>query len=308
MFTVQIQRPQRTFEATALAVITDGASAFIDQPKKNERPVFFTFVCGAGTFRPFTANIASGEPVHRLDEYHRPLSRCFEFPRSVPYRLLTQEVEWTDCDGEGGERTTKLVVGTYVLESAFELDPRNPFHEDASETVKANDPKPEDKDAKPEDKDAKPQPRPVRFYMMPAREDIEANTATLDVRAIMTHVFKMTGACTKYRGKLPLELTSPMLKHLPALALLWSAYVDRRINAPIIQEPEFIAQAFCAAADAGMVTQVSAPGVEALGHVPPWLCLTNDQQLRSLLAREIELYQQVKSYSLDTPSLLPESL
>lgn len=300
MFTVQIQRPQRTFEATVLAVVTDGASAFIDQPKKNERPVFFTFVCGAGTFRPFVANIASGEPLVKLDDYRRPEDKRFEFPRSIPYRLLTQEVEWTDADGEGGERTTKLVIGTYVLESAFELDPRNPFHEDASETGKANDPK-------LEDKNAKPQPRPVRFYMMPARADLETNTATLDVRKIMMHVFKMTGA-GKYRGKLPFELKSPMLKHLPALALLWSAYVDRRINAPIIQEPEFIAQAFCAAVDARMITQVQAPGVEALGYVAPWLCRTDDVQLRALLAQEIELYQKVKSYPLDTSSDLPEDL
>lgn len=294
MFTVQIQRPQRTFEATALAVVTDGAAAFIEQGKKTERPVFFAFVCGAGTFRPFVANIASGEQVHRLDAYSRPEDTRFEFPRSVPYRLLSQEIEWTEGDGEGNLRTTKLVLGTYVLESAFELDPRNPFHEDASETGKANDPKEE-----------KPQPRPVQFYMMPARADLEANTAALDVRSIMAHVFKMTGA-GQYRGKLPVELKSPMLKHLPALALLWSAYVDRRINAPIIQEPEFITQAFCAAVEARMVTAVLGPGVESLGYVSPWLCNTTDLALRTLLAREIDLYQQVKA-SREAPTPIPES-
>lgn len=266
MFTVYTRREGRSFAATCLAYVSEGSHKFVDpSPKGHARPVFFVFACPAAVYKPFTANIALGEPVFK-DETH-----AFEFLRRAGYKLYPQEI--------GG-----LVIGTYLLEEAFEVEPRNPFPADEHDEEAVAD----DKDAEPKKGKAERAPQPVCFYMMPAQSELEANTATLDVARVMGHAIKVSKS-------LPYPIGDERLRHVPALALLWSAYVSHRVNAPIIQEPEFIAQAFCAAVYHQLVVSVPAPGVARLGYVEPWFCRTSDTTIRELLAQEIERYQRVKT-------------
>lgn len=267
---LRTSRSGRVFTAECLGYITEHAHLFIDRsPTKGlTRPVLLIFACPTTTFRPFTANVAMGEPL--MED-----GKGFEIMRRAGYKLYPQEI---------GDVT----VGTYLLEEAFELEPRNPFPEADEEAETAGGKESGEKVEK------KPAPRPVRFFFMPDRASLEANTAALDVKVIVAHLLRVFPS-----ARLPYSLESPLLRHIPALALLWAAYVDRRVNAPIIQEPEFIAQAFCAAAAAGHVTEVHGPGLDKLGFGPAWVCATSDLGLRGLLAQQIELYQTVKTQGYD---------
>lgn len=281
MFQIQTSRPNKVFQATCLGYIDEFSRDYIDRsPKKDAvRPVLFKFACSSAIYRPFTANIALGEPICRVDGYRR--DETFELMRKVPYKLYAQEL---------GD----ITVGTYLLEEPFEIEPRNPFHEEAAkpserpkvaeEPLATQEPPAETEE---EAADVPPEPRSVRFCLLPSQADLEANTAALDVKMIMSHVLHVSTS---------LDPKHKLLKYLPAYALLWAGYVDRRINAPIIQEPDFITQAFVSAIHHGLVSTFEPYGMGALGYARPWYCNTHEATLREVLSREIAIYQQVKGY------------
>lgn len=190
------------------------------------------------------------------------------------------------------------IVGTFYLPQAFHLEPPN------TETGRCD------------------------FIMLPTREQLETNAAALDNKAIVMYLLRLG------RSKVP----ATMLRYFGALACLWAGYVDRRVHAPMIQEPAFYALAFYDAMTAGFVnisTELDetnpnaryhsshygwrdAPfppaqglrchGLEALGYAMPALVTAaTEEQMQGLLAETIKSYSAATAAANDKIEL-PEGL
>lgn len=189
------------------------------------------------------------------------------------------------------------IVGTFYLTNAFTLEPPNTEDERCD------------------------------FIMLPTREQLEDNAKRLDNRAIITHLHR-TG-----RTQLPAE----MMRYFGALACLWAGYVDRRVHAPMIQEPAFFAQAFYDALKHGLASvskelsednpvarssgyswrrddtfpperdDLKCYGLEALGYaMPAVMNFATEERMQALLADSLKSYSAVTTFA--SGAALPEDL
>ena len=279
----------RSFEAVCLGLLD--ARSYLQQKDGELRPVLITFACMAQEFKPFVANILERRmlELHYYAHATRPEHAPLSVMKSAGYDFATQVVPGREGHDEEGNPTKApdKMIGTFYLARAFSLEPANPDDE------------------------------MCEFIMLPTREQLETNAARLDNRAIVTHLLR-TG-----RSDLP----ATWLRYFGALSCLWAGYVDRRVHAPIIQEPAFFAHALYDAMKAGLVEasteiDVTAPmdtrgrgysyyetkpfppttnrlrsyNLEALGFALPALqCCATEEQMQGLLAEAIKSYSTVMS-------------
>ena len=206
----------RSFSSVCLGLVE--SKPFLSVPDKEIRPVMLTFACNAQVYRPFTANIAESRGLAlRYYKGGTPAEAIkVTLLRSAGYDLAVQAVPGRQYKDLEGNPVVEpdKMIGTYYLASAFALEPS------AAETERCD------------------------FLMLPTALQLAANSARLDNKAIVTHLVR-TGKD---------EVPADMLGNFGALACLWAGYVDRRVAAPIIQEPAFFAHAFYDAIKAGFVT------------------------------------------------------
>lgn len=298
-FTLRTLSTHRSFEAVCLGIVD--ARTFVQQKDGELRPALITFACNAQVFKPFVANIYERRTIELDYGSVRRETLPVSLLKSAGYELAVQVVPGREGRDEEGNPTKApdKMIGTFYVPRAFALEPSSVEDETCE------------------------------FVMLPTREQLEANAASLDNKAIVTHLFR-TG-----RTELPTE----WLRYFGALACLWAGYVDRRVHAPIIQEPAFFAHALYGAMKAGYVeaatpisegspgdvrrygysyyekqrfpresTTLRTFGLEALGYAAYALhCRATEQQMQGLLA------ESIKSYSTSIAAVtgtinLPEGL
>jgi len=272
-------------------------------PKEEIRPVMLTFACNAQVYRPFTANIAESRELEIRPEGGRQNKPTkVTMLRSAGYELAAQMVAGRQYKDLDGNPVVEpdKMIGTYYLASAFALEPS------ATESERCD------------------------FLMLPIALQLAANSARLDNKAIVSHLMRVG------KGEVPAD----MLYNFGALACLWAGYVDRRVAAPIIQEPAFFAHALYDAIKAGLVTtsqeiDASRPeyrgsysggwgdrdreflkkqwstctyGIGDLGfHPRVYVCNASCEQMQNLLADSIKSYSTATAAAATTYSL-PEAV
>lgn len=289
----------RSFSAVCLGLVE--SRPFMGCPKEEIRPVMLTFACNAQVYRPFTANIAESRALELRTDGTRHHSVKVGLLRSAGYELAAQMVAGRQYKDLDGNPVVEpdKMIGTYYLASAFALEPP------ATESERCD------------------------FLMLPTALQLAANSARLDNKAIVSHLMRVG------KGEVPAD----MLYNFGALACLWAGYVDRRVAAPIIQEPAFFAHALYDAIKAGLVTtsqeiDPSRPeyrgsysggwgdrdrdflkkqwstctyGIGDLGFHPRiYVCNASCEQMQNLLADSIKSYSTATAAAATTYSL-PEA-
>ena len=291
----------RSFSSVCLGLVE--SRPFMACPKEEIRPVLLTFACNAQVYRPFTANIAESRELEiRSDGGRNNKPVKVGLLRSAGYDLAPQMVPGRQYKDLDGNPVVEpdKMIGTYYLASAFALEPP------ATESERCD------------------------FLMLPTALQLAANSARLDNKAIVSHLMRVG------KGDVPAD----MLYNFGALACLWAGYVDRRVAAPIIQEPAFFAHALYDAIKAGLVTtsqeidesrpdyrgsysggwghtdreflkkqwSTCAFGLGDLGfHPRVYVCNASCEQMQNLLADSIKSYSTATAAAATTYSL-PEAL
>jgi len=288
----------RSFSAVCLGLVE--SRPFMGCPKEEIRPVMLTFACNAQVYRPFTANIAESRALELRTDGTRHHSVKVGLLRSAGYELAAQVVAGRQYKDLDGNPVVEpdKVIGTYYLPGAFALEPP------ATESERCD------------------------FLMLPTALQLAANSARLDNKSIVSHLQRV--------GKE--EVPAKMLGAFGALACLWAGYVDRRVAAPIIQEPAFFAHALYDAIKDGLVTtsenidpsrpdyrgsysgwgstdrdflkkqwSTCAYGLGELGfHHRIFVCSASCEQMQHLLADSIKSYSTAVASAATTYSL-PEA-
>lgn len=146
-------------------------------------------------------------------------------------------------------------------------------------------------------------PAGVSFVLLPSQARLEAEAARFDAAAVEAHVRRCGFASTDAR----------LLPHLAPMAALFCAAIERRTTLPILPDPRFWAQVYCAclavgAASWGISSRHSDPPVGTFGEsgrlgfrevdtrdvglAAGVACRVSHEALGDLLAEQVTLFEQ----------------
>ncbi len=228
------------------------------------RPIYMTLGCSEAEAAPFLANLRTGRKATLNDNTKSPT--VFELLKSAGYAFSTQRYREGVCITAYLPELLRIDLGM--------VDPEG-----------------------------------VCFAILPSVEWVSREVLALDLDGIVAHARRLGLAFEKEKEPNSWEGVAGgpsfgTLIGLAPLAVLFCAYLDRRVRAPLVPDPRFYVQVFIAALNAGLAT-LSHDGrsnrewgitaklgfkeseLSTIGFSPGVAMLADHEQVEALLAGEV---------------------